>query len=59
MTDETKLNNVKRHVGLKLPLKIYKELEKIAKEEERSVSSIIRQAVKEFLRRRENAENQI
>lgn len=38
---------------------LFRKLKKIAEEEERSISSIIRQAVKEFLRRRENAENQI
>ena len=38
---------------------LFRKIQKIAEEEERSVSSIIRQAVKEFLRRRENAENQI
>ena len=38
---------------------LFRKIQKIAEEEERSISSIIRQAVKEFLRRRENAENQI
>ena len=62
LTDNTMSSNVRHHklpYTIRLPPEILQKLEEIAKEEERSVSSIIRQAVKEFLRRRENAENQI
>jgi len=43
-------------VSLRLPMKIHEELRQIAREEETSVSSIIRQAIKEFLRRRKAEE---
>ena len=40
-----------------LPPDLIEKIEQVAKEEETSFSSIIRRAVKEFLRRREGAEN--
>ena len=43
-------------ISLRLPMKIHEELRQIAREEERSISSIIRQAIKEFLRRRKAEE---
>jgi len=44
-------------VTIQIPSEIFRKIQKIAEEEERSISSIIRQAIKEFLRRREDAEN--
>ena len=53
-------NDIKRDtiIHVRLSQKIKEKLEEVAREEETSVSSIIRRAIKEFLRRREvNAED--
>ena len=54
-----KNSEVSTRLTFQISSELFRKLKKIAEEEERSISSIIRQAVKEFLRRRENAENQI
>ena len=45
-----------RFVGVLLPLDIFLQLEKIAKEEERSLSQVIRLAIRKYLKERGNAE---
>jgi len=52
-----KNSEMSTRLTVQISSEIFRKLKKIAEEEERSVSSIIRQAIKEFLRRREGAEN--
>ena len=52
-----KNSEVSTRLTVQISSEIFRKIKKIAEEEERSVSSIIRQAIKEFLRRREGAEN--
>ena len=62
LTDNTMSSNVRHHklpFTIRLPPEILDKLEEIAKEEERSISSIIRQAIKRYLREREDAKDKI
>lgn len=45
-----------RFVGVLLPLDIFHQLEEIAREEERSLSQVIRLAIRKYLKERRNAE---
>ncbi|MEM1583135.1 MAG: ribbon-helix-helix protein, CopG family [Nitrososphaerota archaeon] len=45
-----------RFVGVFLPVEMFGELEKIAREEERTISQLVRLAVRKYLERRKNAE---
>lgn len=45
-----------RFVGVFIPVEMFGELEKIAKEEERTISQLIRLAVRKYLEKRKYAE---
>jgi len=44
-----------KFIGVLLPIDLYSELEEIAREEERTISQIIRLAIRKYLRERRNA----
>gem|GEM_PF-2148301 len=49
-------NKKVKFVGVLLPIELYIELEKIAREEERAISQIVRLAIRRYLKEKRNAE---
>lgn len=61
--EQTSLNDVKMYkrgevkfVGVFMPIEMYRELERIAREEDRKISQLVRLAVRRFLKEARHAE---